>query len=572
MVSDMDTSALTREQLEDRLAALHLASLELVRDISPESLMERIATLACEQVSAGYAAVGILDEQGRLEKFIPVGMSESQIALMPHPPLGRGLIGELMRSHAPIRLPVIAHHPRSVGFPLNHPAMTSFLGVPIRHGDQTLGQIYLTNKLNALEFTLDDQAVIEMLASYAAVALSNARLVEKLTEREDALTRRTENLALLNDLASTLASSIDIDLILDKALAQVMDYLSLDVGEVFLRQEDGKYLQMVLHRGKALERLWSQNQFQFGEGPLGKTALSGQPTLIDLDAYHRDANANKVIFNPEVFDGRLNQVACFPLNGRSGVFGVLTVASSHTQPLDEMGIQFLSSIGFWVGTAIENARLNIQQRRLAVLEERERIGMDLHDGIIQDIYAVGLTLEHARLLLTEDIPAARTRIEQAVNDLNSTIRDIRAYILDLHPRKLHEENLMDGMRRLVAEFRANTLVDVVLKGPPEDRLFLPEGIALVLFHICQEALANAAKHAHARHVAVTVWTTSERALLEVSDDGRGFDMSQVQQTLGHGLSNIQTRAVNAGGEVEITSEPGSGTTLLVWVPIPNDAQ
>ena len=567
----MDTSALTREQLEDRLAALHLASLELVRDISSESLMERIASLACEQVSARYAAVGILDEQGHLDKFIPVGMTPSQIGQIPHSPVGLGLISELMHAYAPIRVPVIALHPQSVGFPDHHPSMTSFLGVPIRHGEQQLGQIYLTNKLNGPEFTLDDQVVIEMLASYAAVALSNVRLVQKLTSRETTLTRRTETLALLNDLASTLASSVDINQILDKALSQVMDYLNLDVGEIYLRQEGGKSLQMVLHRGEAMTHLWSQIQFKFGEGVLGRSALSGQPILIDLAAPSFEEQADQLFLSAEVFSARLNQVACFPLNGRSGVFGVLCVASSSLQPLDEMEIQFLSSIGFWVGTALENARLNIQQRRLAVLEERERIGMDLHDGIIQEIYAVGLTLEHARLLLSEDTSAARTRIEQAVSDLNSTIRDIRAYILDLRPRKLHEENLMEGLRRLVAEFRANTLVEINLQGPPEDRLLLPEGTALVLFHICQETLANVAKHARARRVSVAVWTTPERALMEISDDGRGFDMVAVQQSLGHGLSNIQTRAVNAGGEVEITSEPGSGTNLLVWVPIPNDA-
>ena len=560
----MDTSSLTREQLEDRLAALHLASLELIRDITPESLMERIASLACSQVSARYAAVGILDEDGRLEKFIPVGMSDEEIAGMAHPPLGKGLIGELMHADVPIRIPQIASHPHSSGFPAHHPPMTSFLGVPIRHGDQQLGQIYLTNKLTGPEFTLDDQVVIEMLASYAAVALSNARLVQKLT-------RRTENLALLNNLASTLASSVDTDLILDKALAMVMDYLTLDVGEVFLRHEDGKYLQMALHRGSCVERLWSRSQFQFGEGAVGQAAIQGRAQRIDLSDAESPNGSRYQMLDETVLSSGLTQVACFPLNGRSGVFGVLCVASTNSRPIDEAEMQFLSSISFWVGPAVENARLNIQQRRLAVLEERERIGMDLHDGIIQDIYAVGLTLEHARLLLNEDTPAARQRIEQAVSDLNSTIRDIRAYILDLRPRKLHEENLMAGLRRLVAEFRANTLVEVVLKGPPGDVLLLPEGSALVLFHICQEALANVAKHAHARRVSVTVWTTTGRALLEVSDDGRGFDMTKTHQTLGHGLSNIETRAVNAGGEVEITSDPGSGTTLLVWIPLPNDA-
>ena len=129
-------------------------------------------------------------------------------------------------------------------------------------------------------------------------------------------------------------------------------------------------------------------------------------------------------------------------------------------------MQFLSSISFWIGAAIENARLKIQQRRLAVFEERERIGMDLHDGIIQDIYAVGLTAGTRAPAARGRSRATRQRIEQAISDLNSTIRDIRAYILDLRPRKLHEENLMDGLRRLVAEFRANTLVESNVHGPP----------------------------------------------------------------------------------------------------------
>jgi signal transduction histidine kinase len=238
--------------------------------------------------------------------------------------------------------------------------------------------------------------------------------------------------------------------------------------------------------------------------------------------------------------------------------------------LDDLEMQFLSSISAWVGMAIENLRLNVTQRRLAVLEERERIGMDLHDGIIQDIYAVGLTLEHARLLLNDNPQAARQRIEQAVNDLNSTIRDIRAYILDLRPRKLHEENLIDGLHRLIAEFRANTLVEVNLQGPTQD-LPMPETQAIALFHICQEALANIGKHAHARHVSVSLWSTSDRLLLEISDDGRGFDQEMTKLTLGHGLSNMQTRAQNAGGDLEVTSEVGQGTTILVWVPNHNES-
>ena len=563
----MDTSALTREQLENRLVALHRASLELVRDISPESLMERIASLACEQVSARYAAVGILDENGKLEKFIPVGVKAEETQRMGHPPVGSGLIGLLMHGSETVRVANIGTDSRSAGFPTHHPHMTSFLGVPIRYGDEQLGQIYLTDKTDAPEFNADDQVVIETLAGYAAVALFNARLVKHLTERQESLTRRTETLALLNDLATSLASATDIDRIMTKALSHVTEYLHLDAGEIFLRQEAGKYLQMASHQGELVTALWSKNQFQPGEGVVGMTAVSGQPSLIDLPQLGGGLAYDGYGFSPELNEAKVHQVACYPLSGRSEVLGVLCVATSRENPLGELEMQFLTAISFWVGTAIENVRLNLQQRRLAVLEERERIGMDLHDGIIQDIYAVGLTLEHARLLLAEDPAATRTRIEQAINDLNSTIRDIRSYILDLRPRKLHEENLMDGLRRLAAEFRANTLVEVSIQGPANEKIPLPQARALVLFHICQEALANTAKHAHARHVNISLWTTSDRVLLEVSDDGRGFDLDAVTLTLGHGLSNMQTRAHSAGGEIEITSEAGMGTTILVWVPL-----
>lgn len=560
----METSLLTREQLLDRLAALHRASLELVSDISIDSLIERIAHLAREQVGARYAAVGILDEEGRLARFIPVGMSPEEIARMAHPPRGHGLIGALMHGSESIRIAHIAEDSRSAGFPPHHPPMDSFLGVPIRHADQNLGQIYLTDKMDAPEFTADDQAVIEMLAAYAGAALANARLLQKITQREAELTRRNENLALLNEMASTLATSSDVRQILDKALEQLMEYLDLKVGEIYLREDDSAYLNLCIHQGNTLPRLWLSTSFRLGEGIVGKTALAQNPQLIDLTSLQnieeRDA------FTPELLESDIRYLACFPLQGRSGTLGVLCAGINHVLSFDELEMQFLSAISFWLSTALENTHLSLQQRRLAVLEERERIGMDLHDGIIQDIYAVGLTLEHARLLMNDDPEAAKQRIDQAISDLNNTIRDIRAYILDLRPRKLHEENLMDGLRRLVAEFRANTQVEIQLQAIPNENINLPQSAALALFHICQEALANIAKHAHARHVSVTLWTSNQRTLLEINDDGMGFDVSKTRQVIGHGLANMQTRAHQAGGEIEISSEPGKGTTILVWVP------
>jgi signal transduction histidine kinase len=226
----------------------------------------------------------------------------------------------------------------------------------------------------------------------------------------------------------------------------------------------------------------------------------------------------------------------------------------------------LVAIGTWAGITIENARLNRQARRLAVLEERERIGMDLHDGIIQSIYGVGLALDYARVALDEAPEAAREKIEESIVALNDTIRDIRAYILDLRPRQFRGEDLEEGLQRLLDEFQANSVTRASLDAPENGLVDFPAAHATTLFRICQEALANVAKHAQAQHAEVQLWTAKDRVLLEVSDDGQGFDLQKMSVTLGHGLSNMHARARKVGGDVEITSSPGSGTTVLAWVP------
>jgi signal transduction histidine kinase len=556
----MDSSPLTKKQLEQRLLTLHQASLQLVQDISIDSLLEKIAALACQEADARYGAVSIVNEQKEIERFISVGMTRAEIDEVSHSPVGKGLLGAVIQSREPVRVANVAEDPRAVGFPVGHPLMTSFLGVPIRQGEQVLGQIFLTNKISGAEFTDDDRLVIEMLAGYASAAITNARLYKDLIQRDRILTRRNEDLALLDELASTLATSNDIDQILAKVLSQLMDYLRLEAGEIFLRQPETKNLVSKVYQGNPNLRLWKRAQYILGEGAIGETVKSGIPVLLDLS---QDTSEE---LDESVSAQGIHQIAVVPLSGRRGIMGALCVATCHPQPLDDLEVQFLQAIGSWMATAIENVRLNLQDRRLAVLEERERIGMDLHDGIIQSIYAVGLTLEHARLLMKENPEQSTKRIEQAIKDLNTTIRDIRAYILDLRPRQLHNEDLMSGISRLVSEFRANTLIDVGLKGPEEDISHLPKNQAISLFHICQEALANVAKHAHAHHVDVVVWTTNDRLLLEIRDDGQGFNPETTKITIGHGLSNMETRGSNAGGEVDVTSEPGKGTSVLAWVP------
>ena len=552
---------LTREQLEDRLAALHRASLELVSELSLDTVLERIVQMAREQAAARYAALGVLDDEGNLEQFIPIGMSEDEIERLPHPPVGRGVLGLIRKERRTFRIPEIDADSHSVGFPAGHPDMTSFLGVPILSGDQLLGQIYLTDKLGYHEFTQQDEHVLETLAAYAAVAITNARLYQKLVRREQELSQRNEDLRLLNDAAVALTSSLDVDEVLDKTLDLAMSYLHVDAGEIFLHDDGERDLRMVRHRGAFNEAFSHMERFKVGEGFVGMAAATGKRMVST------NLRQDMRYLRPAVIEAGFRCIACIPLTAGGKVVGVLAAATRQERQMGERELNLLTAIGAWAGITIENSRLNRQARRLAVLEERERIGMDLHDGIIQSIYGVGLVLDYARMALGEDPVQARAKIQESIDALNETIRDIRSYILDLRPRQFQgEEDLKAGLQRLVDVFQANCVTHAALMAPEDGLVDFPTVNATALFHICQESLANIAKHSRAKHADIHLWTARDRVLLEISDDGLGFDLRKMSATLGHGLSNMHSRARKVGGDVEITSAPDEGTTVLAWVP------
>jgi two-component system sensor histidine kinase DevS len=551
---------LTREQLEERLSTLHQASLELVGVLSLDEVLQRIVDLARKQAGARYAALAMIGEDGKIERFIPVGMKPEQVERIGEQPEGKGMLGAVMVEGGAIRIPEITEDPRSGGFPAHHPEMHPFLGVPIMSGDRVLGLIYLTDKEEHSEFTEADQRVIEILAAYAAVAISNAQLYQDVLKRDQSLTRRNQDLALINNMAAAVTTSMEIDNIIQQALERVLDYLDVEAGEIFLADENGQVFRLANHLGNIVESFWTRDSFSLGEGPIGQVAESGKP-MVSIEP-EREVG----YFRYEVIEAGLCCVGCIPMATRGSVIGVMCVAAKEPQNFDERVLDLLLSIGTWAALSIENVRLGRQSRRLAVLEERERIGMDLHDGIIQSIYAVGLALDYARSSLDRDPGAARTKINQAIEGLDTTIRDIRSYILDLRPRQFRGEDLMTGLEQLVEEFNANSRSQAILIGPRDGLEGLPTANATALFHICQEALANAAKHAKAGLVNVRLLTSEERVMMEVTDDGLGFDLRKMSSTLGHGLSNMHFRAQKVGGDVDINSEPGSGTSVMAWVP------
>ncbi len=285
---------LSCEDLQARLLALHRANLELIKDVSLETLLKRIAEVAREQANAKYAALAVLDEDGGMSEFITVGMSESQIKRMPHKPKGLGVLGALMDAQYPIRLPEISDDPRSIGFPKHHPPMHSFLGVPILTANRQLGQIYLTDKIGADAFSDEDEQIIQMLAGYAAAAIQNARLYDNLKERDVALTQRSEDLSLLNDIAAALVPTLGMDEIVNKTLALVMDYLHVEAGEIFLLDDETETLRLVLHRGEAAQAFWTRSRFRLGEGFVGRSAKNNE-TLVD-DRRTRHSQTRRISF------------------------------------------------------------------------------------------------------------------------------------------------------------------------------------------------------------------------------------------------------------------------------------
>ncbi|MDF1499343.1 MAG: GAF domain-containing sensor histidine kinase [Anaerolineales bacterium] len=567
----MSTQAIELQQTEESLekyadlhsdiVALHRATLSIVSDLSLEGVLQRILQAAKELTNAKYGALGIPSDSGGLETFLTLGLSEEDVKQIEHRPVGEGLIGEMLRTGKSIRIPDILEDSRSVGFPAGHPEMHSFLGVPIAAYGHRLGHIYLTDKIDAPAFSLEDQRFIEMLASHAASAIENAKLYQKISDSETKLSKRNEELGLMYSLATAVGLPRDLDRLLEDMLERVMSLFEAEAGEIFLLDESEGIYRKAIHLGEAPEAFWEVDSFRLGEGLIGWVAQRGEAQWTD----NSDSKIN--FLRRSVLERGFQTIVAVPLNAPGKVPGVLSFALKRRRAIGEREVGLLRAIGAGVGIAVENARLYRQARRLAVLEERERIGMDLHDGIIQSIYAVGLTMDYTRLLVQDQVPEAVEKIDRAIEGLNKAIRDLRTYILDLQPSTIATDDIEKALEVLVREFKANTLVDTDLIIEDHIVQRIADKATTELFHIAREALANAAKHAEATRVLVSLReVTPKMVTLQIIDNGLGFEVEAETELLGHGLSNMAQRAKKVGGEFDVDSSPGQGTTITVRFP------
>jgi len=541
-----ETASLARD-----LHTLSQAGIALTSELSLQAVLQKVVDLARAQVDARYAAMSVLDDYGGIRQFITSGMTQEERERIGPIPQGRGLLGTLLSQNCPLRLADIASDPRSAGFPPGHPRMKTLLGVPVVFRDRIIGNLYLTDKKDGTEFTEHDEEVLLLFAAQAATAIHNAELYEEAN-------RRAEEWKALFELGRDITASPDVQRLLQITVSRARELLKTDVSLIMLLTPDGRSLEIVAHEGLRTEamahlRLLSEHGLQ------GYALETMKPVIVE--EYLTDRRLHKRPARLVAEEGLVSQI-CVPLVGKGGALGTLTVGNRTRTRFPERAAELLEAFANWTAVAIEASQLYEKLDSLARLEERERIGMDLHDGVIQSIYAVGLGLEDLLYRIGKDPPEEiRADVEKAMDGLTQVIKDIRSYIFDLRPKVSEVSDLPEAIRQLVQDIQVNALIDADLKFTGRLDGILDRKQALALFHIAQEALNNVRKHSQATRVRVTLAADGRSVCLEVSDNGVGFEVGRDGTHEKQGLRNMRDRARSVGGELHVDSRPGEGTTI-----------
>lgn len=533
----MDTQA--------RLRDLISASNTIVSDLDLSTVLTRIVEVARRLLGAEYAAMGITAADGHLEQFIHVGMPDEVVAKIDHLPEGKGLLGVLIENPEPVRLSTISDDQRSSGFPAGHPPMESFLGVPIRVRDEVYGNLYLTNQENG-EFSADDEAIAEALAASAGIAIANARLFEESLYRErwstalaetnrHMLANEEENaLQILIERMLELASADMVCVLLavperntiavDRAIGEHSDEL-LDLTIPL----EGSVVQSVIAEGKA--RILGRSESDPVDGFLSRTSM-GQAILVPFDV-------------------------------STDQQGILVVARSPDRPdFRDRDLEMASSFADQVTLAVQRANSRANQQRVELLEDRSRIARDLHDHVIQRLFAAGLTLQAVASGLGPGEPSRRI-IEQ-IGSIDETIAQIRESIFAL---KTDSRNPTGGLRSRLREIvdrvsdQLPASASMRFLGPVDlmsDREVTDDAAAVVT-----EGLANIVRHAKAKTVTVTVEAADGQLSIDVIDDGKGFGGKAPRS----GLANLLERATKRGGTFVVQDAKPQGTHLAWSIPV-----
>lgn len=530
-----------------------------------EPVLERVIDAARELTGARYAALGVLDpRRERLERFLTAGIDDDTREMLGEPPSGHGVLGELIRNPAPLRLPDVGAHPRSYGFPIGHPPMETFLGVPVIVEGQAWGNLYLTEKAGG-EFTDDDEQAVVMLAGYAGIAIGNARRLHELSSRRDELERTVAALRATAEISRALAGETDLGVVLQ--LIAKRGRALVGAGTLIIQLATADRLRIAAVAGSADRDIVGR------ELPIDGS-VAGR-VLESRTAQRLSDDLNRARFQ-EAGLGRLGLEAgaglYVPLVFRTETPGVLAAlhppgAGDFSDEDERLLRSFATSAASAVVTARSVTSEQLRARELATEEERRRWARELHDETLQGLGALRLALASARRMSDPETWGAA--IDDAVTELDTEIANVRGIIADVRPAALDELGTAAAVEALADRMRSRG-IDVTLRldldweggraaTRPDDEL------ETAVYRIAQEAMTNALKHSEAESLTLEITEREGYVTLRIEDSGRGFDADETSD--GFGLLGMRERVELLGGQFSVASTPGAGTTVTARLPV-----
>lgn len=536
---------------ESRLRALFEAGVAVSSELSLDAVLQRLVEAAAELTGARYAALGVIDPSGAgLERFLTHGIDAETREAIGAPPRGRGVLGALIQEARPLRLHDLSDDARSVGFPPNHPAMRTFLGVPVMLRGVAYGNLYLTEKELGEDFTEADEELVSLLASQAAVAIENARLYE-------AATRWSRQLQSLNEIGNALVTETDLEPLLDLVVGHLRELL------------DARFVSVALPSGDDELRFAAASGDLAGD-VVGRTMPRAGSKSGGVLERRRSERVDSVIDDPEVNQEVARSLAArtglfVPLVARDRVIGVLEVHDKAAPDARFTDDDLRTAEAFAARAAIavdlsQRVARDVLRRVVAAQElERQRLARELHDETGQALTSILLGLKPL-----EDGPASA-----AVAELHqlvvTALQDVRRLAVELRPKVLDDFGLVPALERLTASFGEHTGLSVSFQSTiGEERL--PGEVETALFRVVQESLTNVVKHSHARTVSVVLTRKGNGVAVVVEDDGDGFDPTGTGD--GIGLLGMRERLALLDGTLDVESSAGRGTTLVAEVPRP----
>jgi signal transduction histidine kinase len=562
MIREMDSLDRSRGQTqEERFRRLIDVGATLLSELDVETVLRSVVEAARELTSAEYAALGVLSrDRTELERFIYLGIDDATKRRIGDLPRGRGVLGELIREPVPLRLRDVNEHPHAYGFPPGHPPMHSFLGVPVTVRGETFGNLYMTEKQGGEEFDEDDEAAAKALATWAGIAIQNARLYTSLSEREAEVEQALKRAETSVDIARVVGGETDVSLVLNLIVKRARALV------------EARTLLVLLRRGGQLE-------VAAQAGEIGEEV--GHLTIPTEDAVFQAAMQERVaqhlMHDTRPSEAHLRErlgaeaALVVPLIFRGHAVGVLVALDREAggTDFDEEDVRLLQAFATSAATAVATAQgvesERLQQQVEIGERERRRWAQELHDDALQGLAGIRISLATA---LRNEAGDRAERIEEAAEEtverLEGQIDELSRLINDLRPASLERLGLAGALEALAEECSARGELDVDAEIKIAEKLSREE--ERVVYRLVQEALNNVLKHASATSANVSAHLIDHQVRIAVEDDGCGFDPSSVEAK-GHGLTGMRERIELLGGEIEVRSEPESGTRISVWVPV-----